>query len=284
MQLSSLIQEITPLYNSYKQNGKNISGTDALKIMWDIGDLLKQYIKNHNIAPHNLYREIYGKSEGSTNVTQKSYITREFQGRCYRIRNIFKDKQEIQKELPKLQSFTNFREAMPFFDNKKFKLQGEDKKKLLELLNGNLAPSLILDKIKKLQKEKIGIKNPRTQQLEQLTNEKNIFIDFYNYVYHLINQDQKQILRDLKEKKIDRSLILILAKNTNALSDDGIRSYEFEMDSKIQDPVWKKFGDTVNFFINQNTPKTIRRFRKIIPPVRIVKLADMLYSLSSKIT
>ena len=70
-------------------------------------------------------------------MTKKSWITREFQDRCYRIRNIFQDKDQIYSELPSLVGFTAFRESMPFFDNKKYKLEGDDRVNLLKLLNSN---------------------------------------------------------------------------------------------------------------------------------------------------
>ena len=90
--LSNLINSITPLYNIYKENSSILTGTQALEIMWEIGELLNKYIKKNKIKPHALFRDIYGKSENSENIIQKSYITREFQGRCYRIRTIFNSK------------------------------------------------------------------------------------------------------------------------------------------------------------------------------------------------
>ena len=130
-----IIGEITPLYNQYANNKNDLSGADSLKIMWDIGEIINDYIEKLNIPPHRLYREIYGKSEGNENIAQISYITREFQGRCVRIRKIFNTHQEIDKLFPSLVSFTCFREAMPFFDNQKYLFKGKDRDELLKLLN-----------------------------------------------------------------------------------------------------------------------------------------------------
>ena len=57
--LQKLIKQISPLYNSYKESKGNINGTEALFIMWEIGELLKKKIEEFGIAPHNLYRKIY---------------------------------------------------------------------------------------------------------------------------------------------------------------------------------------------------------------------------------
>ena len=81
MNLDLLIKDLTPLYNQYKEKSSDISGTDALAIMWDMGDILKTFLDNNDIAPHALYREGYGLSEGPTNGTKKSWITRTFTGR-----------------------------------------------------------------------------------------------------------------------------------------------------------------------------------------------------------
>lgn len=286
MNIDLLIKELTPLYNEYKEKNKTISGTDALIIMWEMGDILKTFLDNNDIAPHALYREIYGVSEGSSNVMKKSWITREFQGRCYRIRNIFKNKDQIYSELPSLVGFTAFRESMPFFDNKKYKLEGEERVNLLKLLNSNKSKTFVKNEINKLQDKKIGIKNDRKQKLDDLEAQKKIFIVFYNYIYYLKDKDSKEITQSLNDKSIDVEIIKIVAKNTSALATDGLRFYEFDED-KIKRIVadipekpelgnWISYIDLLKDFINQTNPKKIRRFRRIIKPEIIVKLSDML--------
>jgi len=106
MNINFLVQQITPLYNKYRESKNIISGTEALEIMWDIGDILRQYIEEHHIAPHRLFWSVYGNAEGTQNVAKKSYITREFQNRCHRIRRIFSSKDQIRKDFPHLESFT----------------------------------------------------------------------------------------------------------------------------------------------------------------------------------
>ena len=114
MKISELILNITPFYNKYKSSKSDLSGSDSIIIMWDIGNLIDKYISINNISPHNLYREIYGKSEQSNNIIQKSYLTREFLSRSYRIFKIFENKKDIKVKFPNLKDFSSFREAMPF--------------------------------------------------------------------------------------------------------------------------------------------------------------------------
>jgi len=277
MDLQILINDITPLYNSYKQNKNSISASQAIELMWEIGAILKDFIEKEKIAPHALYREIYGKSEGSKNIARKSWITREFLGRCYRIRNIFSSKLEINRDLPNLSSFTNFRECMPFFDNDKYKFIGEEKEKLLTLLNSNQNNKYIFKTIKKLLKEKIGISNSRNQRLKDLENEKDIFINFYNYIYRITQLKSDAILIKIKEDGIDSEYISVLAQNTNALSQDGLKFFDMTNIQNTQNTNWMNYYEVISDFSNQKDPKKIRRFRRLIPPVRIAKLADMLY-------
>lgn len=283
MDINQLIAEITPLYNLYKQKNKTISGVDALKIMWGIGDLLRIYIQQAKIAPHKLYRLIYWKGEGTENIAQKSWITREFQGRCFRIRNIFSTKDQIDKELHSLQSFILFREAMPFFDNIKYKMKGEDKENLLSLLNSTKSPRLIMKEIKNIQKERIGIKNPRTQRLTDLEGEKNVYINLYNSVFKLLREKSEIEINELKDQWVTKDIILHFAKNTYALCQDGLKFSELFHEQEIQNPVWNEYGQMIKKFSAEKNPVLGRRFRKIIAPERIVKLADMLYSLSNSI-
>ena len=83
-----IISEIAPLYNSYQ---KETDPVKSIVLMWEIGKILDGYIMQLNIKPHALYRELYGKSETGRNTEQRSYISREFQGRCFRVYHMFKD-------------------------------------------------------------------------------------------------------------------------------------------------------------------------------------------------
>jgi hypothetical protein len=276
--LQKLISEISPLYNLYKQSNRNIVGTDALQIMWDIGDLLKKEIEISNIAPHNLYRKIYGKAEGQDNITQKSYITREFLGRAYRIRNIFEKKEDIKKILPNLKNFISFREAMPFFDNEKYILKGQEREKILSILNSDESSNLILKKIKLLQAEKIGKKNPRNQKLNELEKEKGVFITFYNYLYNLIKKsDYNSVKKAISP--IDDFTLVCLSSATSCLAQEGLKYPEISEENF--DQMWNEYISMIRRFSTQKDPKERRRFRRLIPLSRIVKLAEMLQAVTS---
>jgi hypothetical protein len=289
MDINNLIKRITPLYNDYKQNSKSIAANNAVMIMWDIGNILKEYLDQNDVAPHNLYREVYGNSEGGSNVSRKSWITREFQSRCYRIRNMFETKDLIQKDFPSLVGFTAFRECMPFLDNKKYKLHGDERQNLLNLLNSNNSKGFVLKEIRKIQANKIGIKNSRNQRLVDLENEKQVFIDFYNYIFHLGKEDSEQISQTFSDNLISKKLIKDIANNTSALSSDGLKFFDFD-DKDInmmtfnsdEDQIWINFINVLKDFMDQANPKKIRRFRRLIPPERIVKLADMLNQFNLK--
>lgn len=280
MNLSSLVQQITPLYNKYRESKNTISGREALEIMWDIGDILRQHIDEHNIAPHTLFWSVYGNAEGTQNVAKKSYITREFQNRCHRIRKIFNSKDQIKKDFPCLKSFTTFREAMPFFDNEKYKFEGKEKKDLLALLNSNLQPQKILQKIKLLQKERIGINNPRTQRLHEVENEKQRFISFYNFIYKLARLENYDICLH-EAGNVNSDYIKVLSRNVSALSQEGLKFINFNVPDELTSQ-WEEFSQIVKHLISQKDAKMRRRFRRLIPVERIVRLADMLYGISSE--
>ncbi|MDD4000642.1 MAG: hypothetical protein PHX62_07095, partial [Bacilli bacterium] len=265
----------------YRQNKDILSANDSLEIMWEIGELLKKYLKNNSeIKPHNLYRQIYGKSEGTSNTTQKSYITREFLGRCLRIRNIFLEKKEIKITFPNLSRFTNFRESMPFFDNKKYKLMGKEKEQLLTILNSNLSNIKIFQYIRKLQKEKIGIKNPRDQKLKLLTEDKDIFVNFYNYIYGLLKEKNYQLIQ--KELVgINSEFMKIISKNTGAIAIDGLQTVDFTLPEN-KNTSWFDYLKLLKKLISSKNPKERRRFRRLIPPHRMTRLAEMIYLLTSE--
>lgn len=279
LNLQKLIGDITPLYNSYKESSKTIDGASALHIMWLTGDLLMREIENSGVAPHNLYRKIYGKGEGSKDIVQKSYITREFLSRAYRIRKIFRLEKDIERDLPYLKSFILFREAMPFFDNDKYALKGKEKEELLNLLNCKLSASLILKKIKILQKEKIGKKNPRNQKLGEVEPQKEVFINFYNFLFSLIknNNDYASVKNEIKA--FHKSLP-DLSSNTSALAEEGFlftEVPEFPLGTE-----WRFYSEILRELSKKVDAKERRRFRRLVSPERIVRLAEMIHALSSE--
>ena len=279
MKIDSLIERMTPLYNSYKKNGRKMKAREAIKLMWAIGNMINEFVTVNKIAPHKLYRLIYGMSEGKTNTIRNSWITREFQGRCLRIYKIFREKNEIDQFLPNLSRFTLFREAMPFFDNTKYKLSGQDRDRLLKILNSNATDKNILTEIRKMQKAIIGIRNDRNQRLADLSEEKVNFIKFYNYIFDLLKKSKKDQKVALIKNGITLDHINALVINTSALTNDGLATVSLPKAEPIE-IIWKDYLKLVDFFGNQKDPKKIRRFRRIVPPARIFRLAEMLYELT----
>lgn len=283
MDTELLIKKITPLYNTYKQE-TDLTPLESLAIMWQIGEQVYDFLSiNTEIKPHALFRKIYGKSEASKDISQKSYITREFMGRCLRVFNIFPSIKEINETLPNLQNLSAFRESMPFFDNPKYKLTGNERLMLLSLLNSKKKPSLIMNEIKKMQKKHIGISNPRNQHLKDYDIEKKAFIDFYNYIYRLTKNEQIETYKHLNEIGVSQKTIEIIANNTAALSQDGLKFNYIELPEKIRDKLWIDYIECINKFLAQSNAVEIRRFRRIIPPERFVMLSDMLHGLKKNL-
>jgi len=280
MLIKELIDNIVPNYNKYRHNSNILTGTESIEILWDIGDVIKKYIKETKVAPHALYRQIYGKSEGKTNVVQKSYITRDFLSRSYRVRNIFLKRTNIKKFLPNLQKFRLFYQAMPFIDNPKYKFTGKEKENLYKLLNSNKIYAEIMKEIHYLQKEKIGIKNPRDQKLKEMSGDKDIFVAFYNYIYEILkNADYKKAQKEIKG--IDTEFIKLLSKNTGALALDGLLMTDFEIPKKINKK-WVDFAILVKRLISKKDSLERRRLRRLIPPHRMTQLGEMLYLLTTE--
>jgi hypothetical protein len=65
------------------------------------------------------------------------------------------------------------------------------------------------------------------------------------------------------------------------LSQEGLKIYELSIPKALKEP-WKSFSEIIKNLITQKDAKNRRRFRRIIPPERIVRLADMLYVLLSE--
>jgi len=280
MEINQLITNLTPLYNEYRKNRDTAAPVEQIILMWKIGDVLKKFLAVNDIAPHALYREIYGKSESSSNVSQRSYITREFLSRSYRVRGMFKNQKEIRDTFPNLTSLSHFREAMPFFDNPKHKLDDTEKSELIAVLNSHKPNGFKSEYVSDLQKKKIGKKNPRTQRLNELQTEKEVFIHFYNKVYETLkSSSHKDALKKLEAPSPE--FIKALAQNTGALSADGLKMNEMVVPDTMG-TWWQNYTNLVATLISKENPIERRRFRRLIPADRFVRLTEMLYALTDE--
>jgi len=281
MKIVELLTNITPYYNNYKLNKSKLSPTDSIILMWNIGYFIDVYIKSNTISPHNLYREIYGKSELSNNIAQKSYITREFLSRSYRIFKMFKNIIYIKEIFPTLVDFSCFREAMPFFDNEIYKLSDKDMSDLLKLLNSTKKGTDIVKILDKKKKSINNILNPRDQKLNELEDQVKLFKNFYNYLYKNIRDlDYDSCISELKVKNEEFEYLNNLSKNLSSLAQEGITKYPM-IDCKFANIQLDNFYLLIKDLIKPNDEKVRRRFRRLIPPIKIIKISEYVFSILS---
>lgn len=269
--------EISPLYNRWVYQKSDLTANESLKIMWEIGESLRKHIEDLNIPPHILYRQIYGKSKDNGNTIQRSYITREFQGRCYRIRNIFPSKEEINRQFPTLRKFNCFREAMPFFDNPKFVFQGKQKASLIRLLNSDQKPSEIKKEIRKLQKKYIRKTNTRTQRLGEIKPKKEKFLYVYSSILRMLKKDDYDSAR--KEIGLSDDIIVQFSQLVSALVSEEIIPPALIQNENLTEP-FSGLSELLTKLFNKKNVTTRNRFRRLVPPERISMLSDMIYALS----
>jgi len=272
-----IITEITPLFLQYKSEKVP---EQAIAIMWKIGEILNRYIISTGLKPHTLYRDLYGKSETSINIQQKSYISREFQGRCYRVYKMFKTVEEIRLNLQGLKSISIFREAMPFFDNEKYKIDREQLYKIL--IDKNKSATAILNEVKQLQSSLIGKKNPRTQKLSEMGDETNSFKEFYQYVLSFIKMKNFLDASSLfaKETGLNEKQVKILAKNTEQLALSNVQHSSLNLVSSVQ--LVQKYIETLEELLSPKNIKKLRRFRRLVNNRYVLLLTDMLTALTDE--
>lgn len=271
----NLIETITPLNNRYRdlvKGGKD--GSQVLVVMWKVGDILQSFIRAHELKPHNLYWQIYGKAEG----LKTSYITRDFLSYCLRVRRFFKNIDDIQSTFPHLQRYSLFREAFPLLENPKFKLSTNEEADVLKLLNSNADPQGIKEAILEIKAKKIGITNTRTQRLGELAPIGDNFAAVYNEVYNLIKMNDLSKITSYTDQ-FSKEFINIFSDTVSALTQENLYVPEMKFDQKINlPPHWKMFIVNLNYLFN--SPVEVRnRFRRLVPPRKLFDLADMLTAL-----
>lgn len=274
-EIFNLIEKITPLNNRYRDLVKEASsGKEVLILMWRVGEILHDFIRINKLKPHNLYWKVYGKSEG----TRTSYITRDFLSYCFRIHKYFKNEQEINTQFPNLKKYSLFREAFPLLENPKFRLDNNERQSIVKLLNSNNPTLSIKHEIIILKKKKIGIKNTRKQRLKEMEPDARVFVAFYNLIYKIIKEnDQDEI--DNFRKNFKNNDLENLSTTVASLIKEGLYvpkiNYKKNGDSRLDG-----FIDTLQDLLVKKIEDR-NRFRRMFPPRKLVKLADMLYALTS---
>ena len=184
----------------------------------------------------------------------------------------------VTKQLPNLSLIDHFRESMPFFDNPRYKLDQKSLDKLITVLNSSMTNREKENYIKKLQSERIGIKNPRTQLLESMERDKKVFVSFYNDVVDAMKIRDYQIAKT-KLSIPSSQFVKTLAMNCGAISADGLKMTQFKLPKNL-DRNWESFALLIHHLVSKDRPEERRRFRRLVPPERMLRLAEMLYALS----
>lgn len=279
MNIWEIINELAPYYNQYKNNKDSINWTDAVWIMWEMGSILEKYINNLWIAPHSLYREVYWKSEWKTNKAQKSYITREFMWRCYRIKKMFLHKEDVKRQLPTLVSFTAFREAMPFFDNPKYKFKWKEKEELLTVLNHSKSGAEALSYVRSLQKRYIWIKNDRNQRAWEVDLE--LFKSFYSDLKNLLEKDYNSAKEEISNYNISEETLKGLSKSMMSMTDDSFVLKPVE-NNWVNNEIWEWIIEFINKIAYEPTNILRRRVKKYVSDRWLLQLSRMLTALISE--
>ncbi|MBM3708625.1 MAG: hypothetical protein FJW69_09885 [Actinobacteria bacterium] len=271
--VNNIIREIGPLNNNYRLGIRTgLKGTEILKIMWDIGDVL---FKENINQIHTAAWEIYGRTPGN----RKSYITRDLLSYCFRIRKFFKNRSDINRQFPHLKKYSIFREALPFLDNKKYKLSENEKDELLKVMNSNLPYVRIKRYIVNLKKNKISIKNPRTQRLQELEYQKIIFMEVYNSIKDLVdNKNEVEIKKMFGSISIDtiRKVVRLLLY----LAHEGFKKPESIEAIKDNEKLQEFLNEM--FKISNSNLETRNRFRRLINPTMIIKMSEFFSCIKSK--
>jgi len=163
---------------------------------------------------------------------------------------------------------------MPFFDNKKYILKGEERQNLLDLLNSGDNSSDLVNKVKSLQKKYINISNPRTQRLNDLKGEVQIFIDSYNNIFNNYKSNNYDPYR-----AEDKDNIILLSKYLQCLTAEDFVIPEYRINN-FQDKDMDNIKGIVDFLYKNKDAKIRRRFRRLIPIARIRQLSTYIYSIA----
>ena len=161
------------------------------------------------------------------------------------------------------------------------KLSDKDMSDLLKLLNSNKKGTDIVKILDKKKKSINNILNPRDQKLNELEDQVKLFKSFYNYLYKNIRDfDYDFCISELKIKNEQIDCLNSLSKNLSSLAQEGITKYPM-FDCKFENVQLNSFYLLIKDLINPSDEKVRRRFRRLIPPIKIIKISEYIFSILS---
>jgi len=110
--------------------------------------------------------------------------------------------------------------------------------------------------------------------------EKKIFVAFYSLLYkQLKEKDYGKTMSVLGN--IDSEFIDILLRNTGALSSDNLKLTELQTPDCLGEEI-KEFAYLIAKLVLRKDAKVRRRFRRLIPPEKMMRLSEMIYAIRSE--
>jgi len=237
--------------------------------------MLDAYINENGIKPHALYWKIYGKAEG----VRTSYITRDFLSYCLRIKRYFKQVSDIRELFPSLRKYSLFRGAFPLLENNKYKLNGEQEARIIKVLNSKQSIKEILLEINNVKHSRIGIRNTRTQKLNEMKPITDNFVAIYNSVYSLIKDNEKSLALEVVHR-VGKEYLNSLSQSVSALTQENLYNPDLQPREDLAEQ-WVTFATNLRL-LHEAPVETRNRFRRLVPPRKMDELADMLNAFISE--
>jgi len=222
--LATIIDSLAPLNNELRLEKNSLI---KIEKMWELGKILDFYLNKYDLRLHELLFKLYDPHS----TVKASNITRDLGSYSYRVYKYFNNKGEIQKALPKLISYSSFRESIPLLFNTKY--QGVEKKQILELLNSSQNDASIKNKLVQLKQKIRPIRNPRTQKAnlynEENKNLQNLIVLLKKiYLTNKTCPEESYITNAIGSKQYRSILIPILMVLANDIFINKLENYTLE--------------------------------------------------------
>jgi acylphosphatase len=258
--IGKLIELIGPINNQIRE----LDGYKKLSLIWDVGDILVKegVTKIHPVA---------------WAIQKGSYITRDLLSYCYRIRNKWPVKQEMENLFKNIRSYTAFREALPLIENEKFKLKDDEVKEIIKwLAEGDAMEAK--NKIVVMKKHLIARSNDRRQRLQEYSKEMQIFKNLYDYIVRIIINEDDEKLEEIK-KDLGSDNLLKLSQMCMALTNENYKGPMAIELIALPEP-FRDFTTKI-LPLSLSNKESKARFRRIMDNEKIIEMADILSSIRS---
>lgn len=277
LNIRKIVNEISDLNNRYR--GGSITPGEKLLVMWEIGDVL---LKNGAKQPHSLGWAVQDETKG---VIKRPTIFR-----SYKVRQIWANKSDLERDLKNIKGSNYFIEILPLIDPQQEVRRKLSEKQLADIFHHACVDDskhffTYLDAIKqRYSYKRLGKALPKDRHLEHFKLTLEDFKTFQKSLWGVLQATDSERRVILKDRVPLEELLAFSNMCISLTTKDNYKLYKRKGPerSSSREAIFKNLYDGFFLLLNKKDDKERARLRRLISGEALAQMSDMITSIQTE--